>query len=272
MECLLASFAVKARLDLDRFEQINSKNQADLRRVVEARKAAAVERSPSTKQTLRHQAARRRKVLEHRAGKIKPAASPAPFVLDTPFMISTTPGVFVDNIITEPWNSSAKIRARNGGDTSGLDQVTFSYLWVNPEDTFAVIDVNGFIGANGYCAVGSDGGLFASPRGSSLAIFANLAVLEGSSSVPATSPFQPIIPPLATNTSGTIGGASESRNVLEGYTLELDQLLVSPGESVVIQVVFNLGYFTSQGYADFDFSSGDFDVFSAFAAVTIISG
>ena len=45
---LLASFAVKAGLDLDRFEQINSKNQADLRRVVEARKAAAVKRSSRT--------------------------------------------------------------------------------------------------------------------------------------------------------------------------------------------------------------------------------
>jgi hypothetical protein len=201
MECLLASFAVKAGLDLDRFEQINSKNQADLRRVVEAQTAAAVKRSPSGMQALRHQAARRRKVLEHRAGQIKPAASPAPFVLDTPIMISTTPGVFVDNIITEPWNSSAKIRVQNGGDSSGFDQVTFTYMWVNPEDTFAVIDVNGFIGANGYCTVGSDGGYLPGVRGSSMVIFANLAVLLGSSSVPATSPIQSILPLFFTNTS-----------------------------------------------------------------------
>ena len=90
MESLLASYAVKSGLDLDRFEQINSKNQADLRRVLDARTAAAVKRSPSTMQALHQQAARRRKVLEHRAAKAVPAASPAPVVLDTPIMISST--------------------------------------------------------------------------------------------------------------------------------------------------------------------------------------
>ncbi len=168
MESLLASFAVKAGLDLERFEQINSKNRADLRRILEARTAAAVKRSPSAMQALRHQAARRRKVLEHRARNIAPATAPGPFVLDAPIMISTTTGIAVDNILNEPWNSSSKIRVQNAGYTSGFEQLTFWYMWVNPENTFAVIDVSGFIGANGYCSVGSDGGFTGENRGSLL--------------------------------------------------------------------------------------------------------
>jgi hypothetical protein len=48
LEALLTSHAVKSGLDLERFEQINAKNQGDLRRIGEARKAAAVKQSPST--------------------------------------------------------------------------------------------------------------------------------------------------------------------------------------------------------------------------------
>ena len=85
------------------------------------------------------------------------------------------------------------------------------------------------------------GCFFPGSRESVLSITSNLVVLEGSSSVPATSPYQIITPLLSTLTNGWFAsGESVSRNVLEGYTLELDQLLVSPGESVVIQVVFFL--------------------------------
>ena len=111
MESLLASYAVKSGLDLDRFEQINSKNQADLRRVLEAKTAAAVKRSPATMQALHQQAARQRKVLEYRAANAVPATSPAPVVLETPIIITANGGlggVMLDNTNIEPWNSWAR--------------------------------------------------------------------------------------------------------------------------------------------------------------------
>jgi hypothetical protein len=105
-----------------------------------------------------------------------------------------------------------------------------------------------------------------------LSITANLAVLEGSSTVPETTLLQPISHDLFTYTGDWFAsGGFDSQSIHQGYDLELDKLLVAPRESVVIQVVFSIGYTTAQGNVHADFSSGDFDVFSAFAAVKIIS-
>jgi hypothetical protein len=276
MESLLASYAVKSGLDLDRFEQINSKNQADLRRVLEAKTAAAVKRSPSTMQALHQQAARQRKVLEYRAANAVPATSPAPVVLETPIIITANGGlggVMLDNTNIEPWNSWAKIRVENSGDTSASDNLNFCYMWVNPDDAFeTLINVSGFIGANGFVWCASDGAWYPGNRQSGLSIGANLAVLVGSSSIPETGPYQPMAPYLSTNTGSLFSSpATDSWNVDTGNLLELDGLIVSPGESVLIQVVLSVSYFTDSGYVKCDFSSGDFNVFSSFAAVTIVS-
>ena len=72
LETLLASYAVKSGLDLDRFEQINATNQGDLRRAVDARKAAAIKQSSATRQALHQQVAGRRKALEYLANQAAP--------------------------------------------------------------------------------------------------------------------------------------------------------------------------------------------------------
>ena len=88
LAALLASHVVKSGLDLERLEQINAKNQGDLQRVGEARKAAAVKESRSTMEALRQGVATRRKALEYLANKATPATSFPNVVLESPIMIT----------------------------------------------------------------------------------------------------------------------------------------------------------------------------------------
>jgi hypothetical protein len=87
-DTLLASYAVKSGLDLERFTQLSAKNRDDLERVAEARKGAAVHQSPATMQALREQVAGRRKALELLASKPPPPPPPPThIVLESPILI-----------------------------------------------------------------------------------------------------------------------------------------------------------------------------------------
>jgi hypothetical protein len=44
-----------------------------------------------------------------------------------------------------------------------------------------------------------------------------------------------------------------------------------PGEMVLIEFALAMNYFNSDGNVEIDFSSGDFNILSPFAAVTILS-
>jgi hypothetical protein len=54
--------------------------------------------------------------------------------------------------------------------------LTFWYVWVNPNETFALINAAGVLAVNGFCLIGSDGGTFAGNRQSALTIDANLVL------------------------------------------------------------------------------------------------
>jgi hypothetical protein len=180
LEALLASYFVKSGLDLERFEQINAKNQGDLRRVGEARKAAAVKQSPSTMEAVRQGVAGRRKALEYLANKAMPATSFPNVVLESPIMITETPGLVLDSSNIENWNSTAKFKIQSS-NTYAQPQLSFWYAWVNPNETFALINAAGVLAVNGFCQIGSDGGFFGGDRQSALEIDANL-VLPGNAS------------------------------------------------------------------------------------------
>src|ERR671916_2241987 len=64
---LLASSFIKAGFEVDKFEELLAQNRSALRRIAEIRKAEAVGRSSSAKETLRHAVEGRRKVMKHLA-------------------------------------------------------------------------------------------------------------------------------------------------------------------------------------------------------------
>ena len=149
--------------------------------------------------------------------------------------------------------------------------MSFWYVWVNPNETFALINAAGVLAVNGFCLIGSDGGTFGGDRQSALTIDANL-VLPGAAS-PLSQPLQSQnVVNLSTNTGGWFSvGALESQKVFDGYFLQLSEAIVPPGEMVLIECALAMNFFSSDGNVEIDFSSGDFNILSPFAAVTILS-
>ena len=267
---MLASYAVKSGLDLDRFEQINATNQADLRRAVDAKKAAAVKQSPATMQALHQQVAGRRKALEYLANQAAAPPATTNVVLESPILIWPTAGLVVDSSSIEPWNSTAKFRVQSS-NSYGSPALSFWYIWVNRDEKFALINVAGMLAVNGFCLAASDGGVLPGFRVSAVEIDANLALLDGASNVPQTSPIQNVVF-VSTHTGGLFASnAIDWQTVFDGYILQFSELIVPPGELVLIEVVLTVNYISDDGNVDVDFSSGDFNVMSPFAAVTVLS-
>ena len=124
---------------------------------------------------------------------------------------------------------------------------------------------------NGFCEVGSDGGVLPGYRVAAVQIDANLALLDGTSNVPQTSPTQNVVF-LATNTGGWFASnATDWKILFDGYLLQFNELIVPPGELLLIEVVLTVNYVSNDGNVDVDFSSGDFNVMSPFAAVTVLT-
>jgi hypothetical protein len=267
-EKLLASSFAKAGFEVDKFDEHLAQNRSALRRIAERRKAEAVERSSSAKDALRHGVEGRRKVMEHLAD-VTPPESPTVAVpkfyelLDRPITILPTGGVYVHADSIEPANSWAKITVDS--ESYAEDELSFYFLWQNPSDTHAVIDVNAYLVLNGFCQVESEGGYFPGVRHSRLAVRARLDLLEWWNQPP-TSPLwqvdqeQPALF-LSTDTSGWLDhNATDSEAVFRGYDLRYNLALVPPHGVVVFEVALFVRYGSTEGSIHVDFASGDFEV------------
>jgi hypothetical protein len=280
LEALLASYFAKSGLDLEHFEQINTKNQGDLRRIGEARETAAIKQSSSNMEALREVVAGRRKALEFLTNKATPATSFPNVVLEAPFMITGTAGLVLASSNIENWNSTAKFRidsvtsSASGPGTGGLPSLSFWYVWVNPNETFALITVSSALAFNGFVRIGSNGGTFPGDRASGLEIDATLS-LPGATS-PVSQPLQSqTVVNLSTDTGGffSVGALAvpDPNPISDAYFLQLSEAIVPPGEMLFIEVALGMNYFCSDGNVLIDCSSGDYNILSSFVSVQILS-
>ena len=268
-ENLLASSFAKAGFEVDKFDELLAQNRSALRRIADRRKAEAVERSSSAKDTLRHGVESRRKVMEHLA-ELTPPESPTVAVpkfyelQDRPITILPTGGVYVHADQVESANSWVKFTV-DSDSVAGSEYLSFYFLWVNPSDTHAVIDVNAYLVLNGFCQVESDGGYFPGIRQSSTDLYALLHPLEWWNQPP-TSPLRQVDQAqhaLALNidTGGWLDhNATKSEEVFRGYDLRYNLFLVPPHGVVVFEVALNVAYTSTEGSIHVDFASGDFEV------------
>jgi hypothetical protein len=274
LENLLGSFFTKSGFEVDKFEEVLAQNQSALRRMAENRKAEAVEQSSSVKDALRYGVESRRKTIEHLATLAPP---PEYEVLDTPFLIWPTVGVFFADSHYEPWNSWAKITL-DSSRTEGREELSFYFLWVNPRDTFAVINVDTDLVLNGFCWVESDGGILPGTRHAGIILHARLFSWEWWNQPP-TSPLWPngIYEQalfIQTNTGAVFDdGDSEFAVVFSAHDLRHNLFLVPPQESVVFEVVLDVLYGTSEdsGSIHVDFASGAFAVLCPAVSIAIVS-
>jgi len=268
-ENLLASSFAKAGFEVDKFDELLAQNRSALRRIAERRKAEAVERSSSAKDTLRHGVESRRKVMEHLA-ELTPPESPTIAVpkfyelLDRPFTILPTGGVYLHAEHVESANSWAKFTV-DSDSVAGSEYLSFYFLWVNPRDTHAVIDVDAYLVLNGFCQVESDGGYFPGIRQSSINLYALLHLLEWWNQPP-TSPLRQVDQSqhafaLYIDTGGWLDhNATKSEEVFRGYDLRYNLFLVPPHGVVVFEVALNVAHISTEGSIHVDFASGDFEV------------
>jgi hypothetical protein len=235
LEALLASYFAKSGLDLERFEQINTKNQGVLRRIGEAREAAAIKQSSNNMETLRQVLAGRRKALEYLTNKAAPAPAFPNVVLEAPFMITGTPGLVLASSSIENWNSTAKFRidsvnsSESGPGTGGAPQLSFWYVWVNPNETFALITVSSALAFNGFVRIGSNGGALGGDRQSALGIDAVLSLPGAAAPVPQPLQSQTVVS-LSTNTGGwfSVGAIAvpDPNPISDAYFLQLSEAIV----------------------------------------------
>jgi hypothetical protein len=231
---------------------------------------------------LRYGVEGKRKALEQLASLIPPHLppfSPTGYeLIDSPFLIWPTQGVFFDSSHYEPWNSWGKIKL-DSSKKNGGEELSFYFLWTNPSEGYTVINVDAYLILNGFCSVETGGGFFAGDRTSSLTLSSRLYLLEWWNQPP-TSPlmqadqFQNALN-LYAESGGTFDfdGDFDAQYIYRGFDLRYTLFLVPPRETVVFEVALNITYSNGDdgGQVHVDFTSGDFEVMSPAVLVATLS-
>jgi hypothetical protein len=151
------------------------------------------------------------------------------FLLDTASEISSVE-ITLDSthIGPTPENNWARFfHDASAGDASGQGVVSFGFLWQNPSDKSAVVNVHGYLVFNGFCSVFSNGSFF-SPGGAGLTVFADLAIHElwndpPTSPAPQSGQSQVALQIDCDSVGFFEPGCANGRSLAAGFDLEFDQ-------------------------------------------------
>lgn len=206
----------------------------------------------------------------------QPADTPSPelFLLERPIFIIPSPGTHLDNYQYADLNSWATLQSST--DASRIDTVRFYYIWSNPRSTYSVVNVDGFIVFNGYCGVGTNGGIFPDDRYSQVIVNGVLEVYQWWIQPPVAMVSDPNQTVSALNLKVTSGGwfdvgAIGGRNVYRGYDLRADLVVVAPQATLVFAVTATIGQYNNSGHSYIDFSNKDYQITSPFVIVSLVS-
>jgi hypothetical protein len=269
IEGLAAANLAANGFDIDGFQKAREEDQKYLRSCVEEQKTNAIKYSAAAQHSLRHG-------VDSRIKNVHLVPAPRALeLLEKPFLIWWTQGIDFPEIHYDALNSRAKFRIRS---ESGIteDEMGFYYLWSNPTEAHQVINIDGFLIADGFCLAQSDGGFWAGFRFGLVEIVARLRIFESLSPPPVEPLFQPsqeqTVVRVATGTGGFMDSdAVDFEHVFKGCILQHQQLIVPPGDSVVFEVAFSMVYGSDEGATEIDFASGDFQVVSPAVIVAVVS-
>jgi hypothetical protein len=278
-EKVLRAYLKKTGFDFEAYEKIRVQNQAEMRQLLKQAQAIAVKRSSSVKKDLGDRVESWRQSIERvRDGTLVSQVIPAYEVEETPFLIWPTNGLeFVDSHI-EPWNNTAKIRAE-WSDSEGNENLRFIFVWRNPSDSWAVVDVVSNLTLKGSCDAFAEGGfLFGSLN--TVFVKAVLNVWEWWNQPPTTPP------PQATQTQNVLalgadgggflslfgGGSVESASASGSYDLRRTLFTLPPGGVAVFEVMLEFAYYNLDGgMIQVGFAYGDNEVKCPAVAIAVLS-
>lgn len=280
-EELLTSLLTSAGHTVEEWEEIRTQHAAEIRRLLQERKATLIEHSSSVKEALRSSVISQRNLSEYFTSLESEQFAPRSYnyvLLDTPALILPPEYFNMESATIKPLNNVAKI---NGSLDSayrdiGGDNLTYVFAWRNRSDTNAVVNAGTLLTVNGYSDVFASGPSFWDENVTWVDFNAALSVLGIWADPPITPPNQPgqvnSIAFLEARGGLWFGlGDFESSGISGTYLASYDAFLVPPNKTAVFEVSLSIGIAMvgDGGYIDIDFASGDFEVCCPAVGLTI---
>ncbi|MBX6741422.1 MAG: hypothetical protein IRY87_05145 [Acetobacteraceae bacterium] len=273
---LLTAWAEKAGLPLQHLNQLAARRQAEQRRLFSAQLAKQAIGLDQARADFAQGVAYQRKALDMLSLPFEPSF----MVLDKPFLIweMPRPEDMFGNVHYEALNSSVKISCdrKSGSDNT---QFIFYFLWTNPSQAAAVINVSTSLTLNGFAEVMADTGIFSGHRNwLNLSAFLTLMRWSGWGTDPITNKsndqtpfpyFQPSQYVQVANLEAHGGGLFSDPDIkvqsfdFQPFGLSASLIPVPAGATMLFQVTLQVQYGFSDG-GDFDgvildFASDRFD-------------
>jgi len=273
-EKAVAAALRKAGLDLAPLKALKPLRQ-DLRREWQRHTARVARQSADAARMFRRSIDKRRAMLEGMASPVPIFPGPRPHyvLLDTPFLMTRTFGMLMDDSHVEPWNSWAKVRAYPlANQSSGAMGLSFYHVWQNTIGTPVTVDAHSYLVLNGGAAAYiNGGGIFPDDSfHSDLAIDVALHPWEWWNQPPSSPLAQPdqsqIVMSLHQGGSGWFDFLpQQEQDVFRGYDLSYHSWIVPPNGFAVFETAMSLTYSIGGGgtfIADFSGRS-EYSVMSA---------
>jgi hypothetical protein len=272
-EKALASALTKAGLDLAPLRALKPARQDPLRQW-RRHTASVAKQSALAARTFRRTIDKRRALLEDMPTlplSHIPGLRSHYVLLDTPFLMTRSYGMLLDDSNIEPWNSWAKVRAVPiAGQSSGSMELSFYHLWQNTSDTPVSVDAHSYLVLNGGAVAYVYGGIFPDDSAySNLAIDVRLYPWEWWNQPPTSPLTQPDqsqnVMTLHQGGSGWIDSlAGPEQDVFRGYDLSYHSWAVPPNAFAVFETAMSFTYSFEGGSFLADFSGeSQYSVMSA---------
>jgi hypothetical protein len=275
---LVTGWLKASGLDPDEMAKRGAAAREEVRRRAKEALDAGVQDSKGVAAELAAALEGRRRAVERLRELVVAPFVPATVVVDRPFLIWPTNGLELLDSRVEPWNSWARVVAQWRANW-GVENVRFVYVWQNPSDRYAVVNVATTLGLNGQCDAFEEGGIL-SGSVSNLNGYARLAVWEWWNQPP-TSPFPQAtqsvhVANLAASGGGFLsalgGGTVQSVAVNGAFELTRSLFLMPPGGVGVFEATLEFTYNNFDGgEVQVDFVGGARKVISPALLVTFLS-
>jgi len=246
----LQSLLAETGLDVKKLEPVLNEHQRELRRILEKRPTpSSKSASAGTRATVRKAIDARVKTLEL-ANTVQPHAASTFVVLDAPFLVFANPSNWLFDSHVSRKESFAKVRFQEKLEPPHIipkvHDVTFVYVWENPSEHFALVNVETYVVLKGFCLTSVQ------PRiaqflgaHSRLSVHAGLTLLEWWNQPPTTPLFQKSqeVEALGLHAYAPfLSGDTEDQNLFDGYDLKYSLFAVPPKGVAV----FYVNMFTKQ--------------------------
>jgi hypothetical protein len=270
---LVASYLTKTGFEVDKFEAISQQHQAELRLFLEEQQAEAVKNSAQVTATLRRSVDGLFEAFHQLAERPRE-------IVDRPVLIWWTDGITAESQV-EPGHSLAKFAFEVTDVDNRNEELSFCFyfVWQNPSDQFAVINVDSALVLNGVLHAFSNGDSIFSPQYSVsyLELSANLYLYELPISF--SDPPEPKaadkkqVVYLFSHPEGIIIGIGgiDSKHVREIPQVHVGPFLVAPHVTMMFEVTVSMEFAAFNGRVSVDFEKGDFQVMCPGVAITILS-